>query len=82
GNHACYRSKTYDALYTQAIHLPPQQRLPYYEKLSRQIEADNPWIIHVTRIRNWLIRPQVQGFKPHPMINTSWQYLDITPVKK
>ncbi|HAV4995937.1 MULTISPECIES: ABC transporter substrate-binding protein [Acinetobacter] len=82
GNHACYQSKTYDALYTQAIHLPPQQRLPYYEKLNRQIEADNPWIIHVTRIRNWLIRPQVQGFKPHPMINTSWQYLDITPVKK
>ncbi|MNV50107.1 hypothetical protein D3C71_1420970 [compost metagenome] len=82
GNHACYQSKTYDALYNQATHLPPQQRLPYYEKMSRQIEADNPWIVHVTRIRNWLIQPQVQGFKPHPMMNTNWQYLDITPVKK
>ncbi|MNH31876.1 hypothetical protein D3C79_922810 [compost metagenome] len=50
--------------------------------MSRQIEADNPWIVHVTRIRNWLIQPQVQGFKPHPMMNTNWQYLDITPVKK
>ncbi|MDB0160263.1 heme-binding protein, partial [Escherichia coli] len=65
-----------------AIHLPPQQRLPYYEKLNRQIQAYNPWIIHVTRIRNWLIQPQVQGFKPHPMMNTNWQYLDITPIKK
>ncbi|MGO4769858.1 hypothetical protein AB5V85_18340, partial [Acinetobacter baumannii] len=52
------------------------------EKLNRQIEADNPWIIHVTRIRNWLIQPQVQGFKAHPMMNTNWQYLDITPIKK
>ncbi|WP_409408298.1 hypothetical protein, partial [Acinetobacter baumannii] len=25
---------------------------------------------------------QVQGFKPHPMMNTNWQYLDITSIKK
>ncbi len=63
-------------------HLPPPQRLPFYEKLSRQIEADNPWIIHNSRIRNWLLHPQVQGFKAHPMMNTNWQYLDIQPIKK
>jgi hypothetical protein len=56
--------------------------LPFYEKLSRQIEADNPWIIHNSRIRNWLLHPQVQGFKAHPMMNTNWQYLDIQPIKK
>ncbi|MGM7385854.1 hypothetical protein ACOI3B_06860, partial [Acinetobacter baumannii] len=28
------------------------------------------------------IQPQVQGFKAHPMMNTNWQYLDITPIKK
>ena len=82
GNHACYQSKVYDALYQQAMHLPPQKRAPYYEKMSRQIEAENPWIIHATRIRNWLIQPQVQGFKAHPIMNTNWQYLDIKPTQK
>ncbi|MFW2748785.1 hypothetical protein ACN6QM_09210, partial [Acinetobacter baumannii] len=24
----------------------------------------------------------VQGFKAHPMMNTNWQYLDITSIKK
>lgn len=82
GNLACYESKAYDNIYTQAMKLPPQQRGSFYEKMNRQIEADNPWIIHATRIRNWLIQPQVQGFKAHPMLNSTWQYLDIQPVKK
>ncbi len=82
GNLACYESKTYDNIYTQAMKSPPQQRGSFYEKMNRQIEADNPWIIHATRIRNWLIQPQVQGFKAHPMLNSTWQYLDIQPVKK
>ncbi|MFU0412136.1 hypothetical protein, partial [Acinetobacter baumannii] len=29
-----------------------------------------------------LVQPQVQGFKAHPMMNTNWQYLDMTPIKK
>lgn len=82
GNMACYESKDYDALYKQAMVLPPDQRGPYYEKMNRQIEADNPWVMHITRTRNWLVRPQVQGFKAHPILTTTWQYLDIQPVKK
>lgn len=82
GNLSCYTSKAYDALYQATMKLPPDQRTPYYEKMNRQIEADNPWIIHNTRVRNWLIHPQVQGFKAHPIMNSVWQYLDIEPVKK
>ena len=82
GNLSCYQSKAYDALYKQAIVLKPKDREPFYEKMNRQIEADNPWIIHSTRIRNWLIHPEIQGYKTHPMMNTSWQYLDIQPSKK
>ncbi len=82
GNLSCYTSKAYDALYQAAMKLPPDQRTPYYEKMNRQIEADNPWILHNTRVRNWLIHPQVQGFKAHPIMNSVWQYLDIEPVKK
>lgn len=82
GNLSCYQSKAYDALYDKAMVLLPEKRLPFYEQMSRQIEADNPWIVHTTRVRNWLIHPQVQGYKAHPMMNTTWQYLDVQPVKK
>ncbi|MFV5509035.1 ABC transporter substrate-binding protein [Acinetobacter sp. 197] len=82
GNLSCYTSKAYDALYQTAMKLPPQQRMPYYEQMNRQMEADNPWILHNTRIRNWLIHPHVQGFKAHPVTRAVWQYMDIEPVKK
>ncbi|RKG38151.1 ABC transporter substrate-binding protein [Acinetobacter rongchengensis] len=82
GNLSCYQSKAYDALYDKAMVLLPEKRLPFYEQMNRQIEADNPWIVHTTRVRNWLIHPQVQGYKAHPMMNTTWQYLDVQPVKK
>lgn len=82
GNISCYQSKAYDSLYTQALALLPQQRVPLYEKMNRQIEADNPWIVGSTRLRSWLMHPQVQGYKAHPMMNSVWQYVDIQPVKK
>ncbi|WP_416202592.1 ABC transporter substrate-binding protein [Acinetobacter sp. ANC 5054] len=82
GNLSCYQSKAYDNLYKQAIVLQPKDREVFYEKMNRQIEADNPWILHSTRIRNWLIHPEIQGYKTHPMMNTAWQYLDIQPSKK
>ena len=82
GNISCYQSKTYDELYRQAMALPVAQRQPIYEKMNRQIEADNPWLIHRTRLRSWLIHPQVLGYKAHPMTNSVWQYLDIQAEKK
>ena len=82
GNLSCYESPTYDVLYKEAMLLPPEQRHAYYEKMNRQIEAENPWIIHGTRIRNWVVQPQVKGYKPHPMSSSLWHYLDIEPTKK
>jgi hypothetical protein len=41
------------------------------------MEADTPWSLHVTRVRNWLVRPWVKGFKKHPMLDANWQYLDV-----
>ena len=77
GNQSCYQSAAYDNLYKQAMQQAPEKRMPFYEKMSRQIEADGTWILQDTRIRNWLIQPDVQGFKAHPIMNTNWQYLDI-----
>jgi len=77
GNQSCYSSSAYDGLYKQAMQQPPEKRMPYYEKMSRQIEADNPLILQDTRIRNWVIQSHIQGFKAHPIMNSNWQYLDI-----
>lgn len=77
GNQSCYSSSAYDGLYKQAMQQPPEKRMPYYEKMSRQIEADNPLILQDTRIRNWVTQSHVQGFKAHPIMNSNWQYLDI-----
>lgn len=78
GNFGCYRSKAYDQLYQQAIALPPgNARNAIYVQMNRQMEADTPWVLHVSRTRNWLIRPYIIGFKKHPILLSDWQYIDI-----
>ncbi|MGN0918480.1 MAG: ABC transporter substrate-binding protein [Oxalobacter sp.] len=78
GNYGCYRSEAYDSLYRQATALPPgEERNALYVQMNRQMEADTPWVLHVSRTRNWLVRSHVQGFKKHPILLSDWQYLDI-----
>ncbi len=78
GNHGCYQSAVYDAMYKKAIALPPgPERNQLYIQMSRQMEADTAWSLHVSRVRNWLVRPWVKGFKKHPILSADWQYLDI-----
>lgn len=78
GNYGCYRSEAYDSLYRQATALPQgEERNALYVQMNRQMEADTPWILHVSRTRNWLVRSHVQGFKKHPILLSDWQYLDI-----
>ena len=43
------------------------------------MEVDGAWSLHVSRERNWLIRPWVQGYKKHPILHAEWQYMDIEP---
>ena len=79
GNYGCYRSKAFDALYRQAIQLPPgEKRNRLYVQMNRQMEADTAWSVHVSRTRNWLVRPWVTGFKKHPILLSDWQYLDVS----
>ncbi len=78
GNHGCYQSPAYDALYRQAVALPPgEARSKLYARMSRQMEADTAWSLHVSRVRNWLVRPWVMGFKKHPILQSDWQYIDL-----
>lgn len=77
-NISCYRSAVFDALYQQAMRLPPgAQREQLYLDMNQQMEADSVLLPHVFRIRNWVAQPWVQGFKPHPFMQGLWQYLDV-----
>lgn len=78
GNYACYRSPAYDALYRRAVALPPgPQRNALYAQMNRQMEADTPWVLTTSRVRNWLLQPWVRGFKKHPVLLSTWQFMDI-----
>lgn len=78
GNHACYESPAYDALYRKAMALPPgTERNKVYADMNRQVEADTPWILHTIRIRSWLYRPWVIGFKKNPILQSDWAFIDV-----
>jgi ABC-type transport system substrate-binding protein len=78
GNNGCYESAAYDALFTKAIALPPGgERTALYAQMNRQMEADTAWHLGVLRIRNWVSRPWVLGFKKHPLLHTGWEYIDV-----
>lgn len=77
-NVACYQSEEYDALYEQAHRLPDgAERNRLYDKMNKIVMADTPWIFGDIRFRNRLTQAYIQGFKPHPVLQTEWRYLDI-----
>ncbi|WP_238531324.1 ABC transporter substrate-binding protein [Collimonas fungivorans] len=78
GNNGCYSSPAYDALYVKARATPPgPERNQLYIDMSRQMEADTAWVLTTSRLRNWMIRPWIKGFKRHPILQADWQYLDV-----
>jgi len=78
GNHGCYQSAAFDALYKQFVATPPgPERNRLAIEMNRQMEADTPWSLHTSRTRYWLLRPWVKGFKKHPILQSDWKYLDV-----
>lgn len=78
GNHACYQSPAFDAMYEKAIAMPPgPERNRLYSAMNRQAEVDTAWLTSAWRIRNWVTQPWVLGFKKHPILHAEWQYMDI-----
>ncbi len=56
---------------------PGAERTALYLQMNRQMEADTAWKLGVMRVRNWVSRPWVLGFKKHPLLHTGWEYIDI-----
>lgn len=78
GNLSCYQSAAFDALFLKARTTPDgPERQQLFTKMERLIEADTAQVLHLNRVRNWLVRPWVKGFKKHPMLRADWKYLDI-----
>ena len=79
-NNGCYESKAFDAFYEKSTRMPnsPERNFLFLE-MTRQMEVDGAWSLHVSRERNQLIRPWVLGFKKHPILHAEWQYLDLEP---
>jgi len=79
-NNGCYESKAFDAFYVKSKAMPdsPERNFLFLE-MTRQMEVDGAWSLHVSRERNQLIRPWVLGFKKHPILHAEWQYIDLEP---
>jgi len=80
-NNGCYESKKFDELYRQARAMSPDrpERNKLFLEMTRQMEVDGAWSMHVSRERNQLIRPWVLGYKKHPILNAEWVFMDLKP---
>jgi len=78
GNLSCYDSPAFNAMYQKARKLPDgPERQALYSLMNRQIEADTSQVLTVWRMRNWLVRPWVKGYKKHPILHPEWQFIDL-----
>jgi ABC-type transport system substrate-binding protein len=77
-NNACARIPEYDRLYEQSVRQPPgPERDRLYREMTKLIEAYAPWRLTISRYRNMLVAPRVDGYKRHPILHAHWQYVDV-----
>ena len=77
-NDSRFKLPKYDLLYSQSLKLPDSpERNKLYREMNRLIVAYAPWRLGVHRIFNHVINPWVLGYKKHPILYTSFKYLDI-----
>ena len=78
-NNGCYKSKAFDALYEKMLALPTSapDRNRLFLEMTRQMEVDGAWSLHVSRERNQMIWPWVKGYKKHPVMNAEFVYMDV-----
>jgi ABC-type transport system substrate-binding protein len=79
-NNGCYESKAFDAFYEKSRELPDSpERNRLFLEMSRQMEVDGAWSLHLSRERKQLLRPWAKGFKKHPILGAEWIYMDVQP---
>ena len=79
-NNGCYESKAFDAFYAKSTQMPDSpERNHLFLEMTRQMEVDGAWSLHVSRERNQLLWPWVLGYKKHPVLQAEFVYMDIAP---
>jgi ABC-type transport system substrate-binding protein len=79
-NNGCYKSPAFDAFYLKSTQIPDSpERNRLFLEMSRQMEVDGAWSLQDTRVRNYMFRPWVRGYKKHPILQAPYQNLDIQP---
>ncbi len=79
-NNGCYESKAFDAFYDKSTRMPDSpERNRLFLEMTRQMEVDGAWSLHVSRERNQMLWPWVQGYKKHPVLLADFVYMDIAP---
>jgi len=77
-NTACASIPEYDKLYEQSLKMPDSpERNRLFREMAKIIEGYAPWRLDISRYRNMLVQPWVQGFKKHPILHAEWQYVDV-----
>jgi ABC-type oligopeptide transport system substrate-binding subunit len=77
-NEAQFKLAEYDRLYEKSLAVPDgEERNRLYREMNRLLIAYAPWRLGVHRIFNHLMYPWVKGYKKHPILYTSFKYLDI-----
>ncbi|OWY40143.1 ABC transporter substrate-binding protein [Xenophilus sp. AP218F] len=78
GNAARFKNAEFDRLYAAALKLPHgAERNKLYDQMNKVAAAYQPWMYLDTRIRNYVAQPYVGNFKKHPVMTTTWRYLDL-----
>ncbi|MEO8103772.1 MAG: ABC transporter substrate-binding protein [Betaproteobacteria bacterium] len=77
-NDARFKLPEYDRLYDKAMTLPDSPaRNQLYREMSRVLLSYAPSRLGVHRIFNHFLYPWVKGYKKHPILFTSFKYLDV-----
>ena len=77
-NDSRFKLAAYDKLYSASLKLPDSpERNRLYREMSRLAVAYAPWRFSVHRQFTHFINPWVKGYKKHPILYTSFKYLDV-----
>ena len=77
-NRASYRNKLFDAMYEEILEMKDSpQRTAKYEKMTRFLMEECPWIFESRPTAFILVHPWVKNLFHHDFIFSNWKYLDI-----
>jgi ABC-type transport system substrate-binding protein len=77
-NDARFNLPEYNKLYSAALKLPDgPERNKLYREMNRVLTAYAPWAYGVQRLFSHFINPWVLGYKKHPILYTSFRFMDV-----